>query len=168
MRAINRECRRVLQPGVWFTLVFVLQILVAVRAYWSWTWPGMFGIDPRLAIANLRLVQGLLIGYMLWYVLVRRRLLAPETGHGLVLAAFGVHCRITADIVTHCLEWNRVPRYWDPLYWETPLTLQGTANTGLEGFHSAVSYGGLAAYILGFAAVVFVAVADARRQRSPR
>ncbi len=167
MRTIHRECRRALQPGVWFTLVFVLQILVSVRTYWSWTWAGVFNIDLLPVIANLRMVQGLLVGYVVWYVLVRQRVVAPETGHGLVLAAFGAHCRIASDTMAHCMEWMRMPFTWAP-YPETPLMLEGDTGARLGSLYDAVSYGGLAAYILGFAAVVFVAISDARRPRSPR
>jgi len=95
-----------------------------------------------------------LIGSMIWYLLVRRRIVSPESGLGLVLAAFGAHCRISALVLLHCLEWARFPHYLAP----HPLNRLGN-------LYDAVSYGGLAAYILGLAAIVFVAIADVRRRR---
>ena len=49
-----------------------------------------------------------------------------------------------------------------------PLMLDPLLGVHMESLYLATSYGGLAAYILGFAAVVFVAISDARRPRSPR
>ncbi|MHC4669822.1 MAG: hypothetical protein ACYTFD_15610 [Planctomycetota bacterium] len=146
-------------------LVLMLHVCLSVGTYWHWMVPfGTDYVDPSRFVTNLRLVQGLAVGYVIWFLLVFQRRLAPETGQGLVLASFGVHCRVLADLAMYGLEWTRGPHAMGPPYPEVPLPLEADPGSSLGVLSSALHHGGLLAYILGFALILAAAWADVRRR----
>ena len=164
MRAIHRECRRVLQPGVWFTLVFVILLLTSVPMhFWCLFAESWVGRPPEEYIANFRLIQGLVIVYLVWFALVHTDRIGIHTGHGLVLATFGLHAKINATIAIIVLGTRPIPQVGKS--YPMPRLLYSDFWWDLE---HAISLGGLAAYVIGILAVVFVGISDARRRRSTR
>jgi len=64
-------------------------------------------IDPHRVILNLRLVQLLYVAVAGWLVLLSRRLITSNSGHGLVLASFGLHARLLSEFARGGTEFIR-------------------------------------------------------------
>jgi len=111
MRAINRECSRVMQPGVWFTTGFAVLLLTSVPIhYWCLLAESWVGFPPEEYIVNFRLIQALVVCYLVWFVLVRTKRIGVHTGHGLVLATFGLHAKMNAALALVVLGTRDIPR----------------------------------------------------------
>ena len=122
-------------------------------------WFGAARRRPAPFIANLRLIQALAVACVLWSLLVFKRVIAPDTGKGLVLASFGVHCRLSTDVILYGMDWPTAPA------WGRPFTdFSFPAAEQLRHLHSLLHYGGLFAYVIGFALVLHGARTDARRR----
>jgi len=148
MRSIHRQCHLFLAPSAWLVLVFVMQ--VATSVYMSWRLVDFLAVDPAPFVTNFRLVQGLTLGCLLWSLLVFKRVIAPDTGKGLVLASFGIHCRLITDVILYGLNWD-----YSPLARGRPITdLSFPAAEHLRHLHALLHYGGLGAYVIGFALVL--------------
>lgn len=145
MRSIHRQCRLFLAPGTWLVLVFVLHLAISIYMFWRLI--DWFEVDPALFTPNFRLIQGLTVACLVWSLLVFKRVLAPDTGKGLVLAAFGVHCRLITDVIVYGFGWLCVPP-------GRPITDAAfPAAEHLRHLHALLDRGGLFAYVMGFALV---------------
>lgn len=164
MLSLRRQCRLLLEPNRWLVLVLVMQVYISVRTcLYATTGSLIFnGVDPSPFITNLRLVQGLTVAYCVWSVLVHRRLVAAATGKGLVLASFGIHCRLMTDVILY-------GAYLTGVYDDGPLgrpftDLSFPGAEDMRVLHSLLHHGGLLAYVIGFALVLFGALTDTRQR----
>ena len=148
MRSFHRQCRLLLALDTQVVLVFVM--LLAVSVLMCWRLVDFLEVDPAPFITNFRLIQGLTVGCLLWSILVLKRIIAPDTGKGLVLASFGVHCRLITDIILYGLNWD-----YSTFARARPLTdLSFPGVEQLRRLHTLLDYGGLFAYVMGFALVL--------------
>lgn len=155
MRSLHRQCRLFLEPGTRLVLVPVMHLGIPI--WMCWRLIDFLEVDPAPFITNFRLIQGLAVACVLWFLLVFKRVIAPDTGKGLVLAAFGVHCRLITDVILYGFSWLCAPP-------GRPITdVSFPAAEHLKRLHSLLDYGGLFAYVIGFAVVLLGAGADARR-----
>ena len=166
MRSLHRQCRLFLAPGTWIVLVLVMQVSISVRMSFELMGPCLifYDVDPAPFITNLRLIQGLTVAYFLWSLLVFKRVIAPDTGKGLVLASFGLHCRLITDVILYGpLNWLSD---YDNSAVGRPFTFPAAEH--LRHLHLLLHYGGLFAYVIGFALVLFGVRTDARRRSLTR
>jgi hypothetical protein len=97
--------------------VVALYVFVAIAVFHAGTWfywmAALFhghwfsSLDIDSVFHHLRLAQILVACSGLWAVLLWRRVLTPETGYGILLAAFGYHAQVLAHFVLDMTpEWT--------------------------------------------------------------
>ena len=148
MRRLKRRCRDDLIERTWLVFMVVLHLEVLVRFYFGATFLnlGVPNIDYSFAVQNLWLVGTLAIAYPIWFWLVQRRLLAPETGYGLVLAAFGVVGRGVAELAVYGFNWiYPLPR----AVFFGSVTFEALPDPGSHFLVMALRHFGTLAFILG-------------------
>ncbi len=124
----------------------------------------LFNRDALCAVTDLRLAQGFAIVYVVWAILANLRVVTSDTGAGLILASYGVHCRLFADVI----EYGMPQIVWFEEPWGATFSEFSSAPSSLSTLTSWLMHGGLAAYVLGLAMLVLGCWADIRARLRAR
>jgi len=106
-------------------------------------------IDPSRVIFNLRLVQLLYVAVAVWLVLRSRRLITSNSGHGIVLASFGLHARLLSEFARDGIEFIRDPLLDSIHPPDVPAIFYFLAGTAYESQVALVGGLGITAFTVG-------------------
>lgn len=158
MRAVTRVAREALGSHPWIPVLYLLHVLALAYVAWACMVSDSEAHKHSVAV-NAWLLTVLTAATAAWVVLVHRRRAAAGTGAGLLLAGFGLLCRLYVDLLVLGLP----AFHLDVLGGRAPVETYPRANMQL---HIAVHrHGGLAAFVLGIALTALAVFLERRRYR---
>ena len=139
-------------------LFVVLLVALSLGATWIYfrfillSFQGS-AIDPNRVIINIRLVQLLYVAVAVWLVLLSRRRITSNSGHGLVLASFGLHARLLSEFARGGTEFIRDRTLSSSNPPAVPAMFHELAGTAYESQVALVGDLGITAFTIGLIAM---------------